>query len=147
VLLMQSLRKIRTTSPGFSTTSVFDTWIPLSAARYDAPRAKIFQDELIQRVRALPGVEAAAYARVVPLGYQSFSSPPIAVDGYVPPPNQQPTADYDEVSPDYFATLGIPFVSGREFTRADDEKAPRVAIVNQTLVARYWRGQDPVGQR
>src|SRR5262249_27923294 len=115
VLLMQSLRKIRTTSPGFSTTSVFDTWIPLSAARYDAPRAKIFQDELIQRVRALPGVEAAAYARVVPLGYQSFSSTLIAVDGYVPPPNQQPTADYDEVSPDYFATLGIPFVSGREF--------------------------------
>ena len=69
-LLMQSLRKIRTTSPGFSTTRVFDTWIPLAAAGYDAPRAKTFQDELIQRVRALPGVEAAAYARVVPLGYQ-----------------------------------------------------------------------------
>src|SRR5262252_1682744 len=66
-LLMQSLRNIRTTSPGFSTTLVLDTWIPLSAAGYDAPRAKTFQDELIQRVRALPGVEAAAYARVVPL--------------------------------------------------------------------------------
>jgi len=146
-LLMQSLRKIRTTSPGFSTTSVFDTWIPLAAAGYDAPRAKTFQDELIQRVRALPGVEAAAYARVVPLGYQSFSSTPIAVDGYVPPPNELPTADYNEVSPDYFATLGIPLVSGREFTRADDEKAPRVAIVNQTMVVRYWRGQNPIGQR
>ena len=147
VLLMQSLRKLRTTSPGFSTTSVFDTWIPLSAAGYDAPHAKLFQDELIQRVRTLPGVEAAAYARVVPLGYQSFSSTPVAVDGYVPPPDEQATAEYNEVSPDYFATLGIPFVSGREFTRADDEKAPRVAIVNQTMVARYWRGQDPVGQR
>src|SRR5262252_49413 len=66
-LLMQSLRNIRTTSPGFSTTRVLDTWIPLVAAGYDAPRAKTFQDELIQRVRALPGVEAAAYARVVPL--------------------------------------------------------------------------------
>ena len=147
VLLMQSLRKLRTTSPGFSTTSVFNTWIPLSAAGYDAPHAKLFQDELIQRVRTLPGVEAAAYARVVPLGYQSFSSTPVAVDGYVPPPDEQATAEYNEVSPDYFATLGIPFVSGREFTRADDEKAPRVAIVNQTMVARYWRGQDPVGQR
>jgi putative ABC transport system permease protein len=147
VLLMQSLRNIRTTSPGFSTTRVLETWIPLVAAGYEAPRAKTFQDELIQRIRALPGVEAAAYARVVPLGYQSFSSAPIAIDGYVPPPNEQPTADYNEVSPDYFATLGIPFVSGREFTRADDEKAPRVAIVNQTMAARYWRGQDPVGQR
>ncbi len=146
-LLMQSLRKIRTTDPGFSTTRVFDTWIPFAAAGYDARRAKTFQDELIQRVRALPGVEAAAYARAVPLGYGSFSSTPIAVDGYEPPPNEQPTAEYNEVSPDYFATLGIPLISGREFTRADDENAARVAIVNQTMIARYWRGQNPIGQR
>jgi macrolide transport system ATP-binding/permease protein len=146
-LLMQSLRKIRTTSPGFSTTRVLDTWIPLAAAGYDAPRAKTFQDELLQRVRAVPGVEAAAYARVVPLGYASFSSAPIAVDGYEPQPNEQPTADYNEVSSQYFATLGIPLISGREFTRADDENAPRVAVVNQTMVARYWRGQNPIGQR
>jgi putative ABC transport system permease protein len=146
-LLMQSLRKIRTTSPGFSTTRVLATWIPLNAAGYDAPRAKTFQDELIQRVRALPGVEAAAYARIVPLGYISFSSTPIAVDGYEPQPNEQPTADYNEVSSDYFATMGIPLVSGREFTRADDENAQRIAVVNQTMVARYWRGQDPIGQR
>jgi putative ABC transport system permease protein len=147
VLLVQSLRKIRTTSPGFSTTRVFDTWIPLAAAGYDAPRAKTFQDELIQRVRALPGVEAAAYARVVPLGYDSYSSTPIAVDGYEPQPNEQPTVEYNEVSSDYFATMGIPLLSGREFTRADDENAPRVAVVNQTMVARYWRVQNPIGQR
>jgi MacB-like periplasmic core domain len=137
-LLMQSLRKIRTISPGFSTTRVFDTSIPLTTAGYDVPRAKTFQDEVVQRVRALPGVEAAAYARVVPLGYEPYSSTPIAVDGYEPQPNERPTADYNEVSPEYFATLGIPLISGREFTRADDENAPRVAVVNQTMVARYW---------
>ena len=146
-LLMQSLRKIRNTSPGFSTTRVFDTWIPLAAAGYDAPHAKSFQDELIERVRALPGVETAAYARIVPLDYRSYSSTPIAVDGYEPQANEQPNAEYNEVSPGYFATLGIPLISGREFTRADDENAPRVAIVNQTMVARYWRGQNPIGQR
>jgi macrolide transport system ATP-binding/permease protein len=146
-LLMQSLRKIRTADPGFTTRRVFDTWVPLVAAGYDASRARTFQDELIQRARALPGVEAAAYARAVPLGYGSFSSTPIAVDGYEPPPNEQPTAEYNEVSPDYFATLGIPLLSGREFTRADDENAARVAIVNQTMIARYWRGQNPIGQR
>jgi len=146
-LLMQSLRKIRTTSPGFSTTRVFDTWIPLTAAGYDMPRAKIFQDELIQRIQALPGVEAAAYARVVPLGYKSFSSAPIAVDGYEPQPNEQPTVEYNEVSPEYFATIGIPLLSGREFTRADDENTQRVAIVNQAMVGRYWRAQNPIGQR
>jgi len=147
-LLMQSLRKIRTTSPGFSSTNVFDTSVTLTTSGYDAQRAKTFQDELIQRVRALPGVEAAAYARAVPLSYQSFSSSPIAVDGYELPPNgQSPDELYNEVSPDYFATMGIPLISGREFTRADDENAPRVAIVNQTMVARYWRGQNPIGQR
>jgi predicted permease len=146
-LLMQSLSKIRATSPGFS-TRVLDTWIPLSAAGFDAPQARIFQDELIQRVRALPGIEAAAYARVVPLSYQSYSSTPIAVDGYEPPANgQSPDELYNEVSPEYFATMGILLISGREFTRADDENAPRVAIVNQTMVARYWRGQNPIGQR
>ena len=145
-LLMQSLRNIRTTSPGFS-TRVLATWIPLEAAGYKAPRAQTFQDELIQRIRALPGVEVAAYARATPLGYGSFSSTAIAIDGYEPQPNEQPTAEYNEVSPDYFATMGIPLRSGREFSRADDENAPRVAIVNQTMVARYWRGQDPIGQR
>lgn len=147
-LLLQSLRKIRTTSPGFSATRVLDTSVTLTAAGYDAPRAKTFQDELIQRVRALPGVEAAAYARVVPLSYRSFSSTPIAADGYEPQPNGQSTDEiYNEVSPSYFATMGIPLLSGREFTRADDESAPRVAIVNQAMVARYWRGQNPIGQR
>ena len=146
-LLMQSLSQIRASSPGFS-TQVFDTSIPLVTAGYDAPRAKMFQDELIQRVRALPGIEAAAYARVVPLSYQSYSSTPIAVDGYEPLVNGESTDElYNEVSPDYFATMGIPLISGREFTPADDENAPRVAIVNQTMVARYWRGQNPIGQR
>ena len=146
-LLMQSLSQIRASSPGFS-TQVFDTSIPLVTAGYDAPRAKMFQDELIQRVRALPGIEAAAYARVVPLSYQSYSSTPIAVDGYEPLVNGESTDElYNEVSPDYFATMGIPLISGREFTPADDENAPRVAIVNQTMVARYWLGQNPIGQR
>src|SRR5207249_10462458 len=122
---------------GFSTRRVLDSWLPHAAAGYVAQRAKTFQDVLIQRVRALPGVEAASYARAVLLGYGSFSSTPIAVDGYEPPPNGQPTAEYNEVSPDYFAALGIPLISGREFTRADDENAARVAIVNQTMIARY----------
>jgi predicted permease len=146
-LLMQSLRKIRTTSPGFSTTHVVDTSVNLIAAGYEARRAKTFQDELMERIRALPGVDAAAYARMVPLGYGAYSSSPIVVDGYEAKINEQPTAEYNEVSPDYFATMGIPLLSGREFTRADDENAQRVAIVNETMVARYWRGQNPVGQR
>ncbi|HEV2697139.1 MAG TPA: ABC transporter permease, partial [Terriglobales bacterium] len=146
-LLLESLEKIRTASPGFSTTRVVATGVSLVAAGYGAPRAKTFQDELIDRLTGLPGFESAAFASVTPLGYRGFSSTPIAVDGYQPSPNEQPEVEYNQVSPGYFKTLGIPLFSGREFTRSDDENAPSVAIVNQTMVARYWHGQDPIGRR
>ncbi len=146
-LLLQSLQKIRNTSPGFSTRNVLDTAVNLVPAGYDAPRAQSFQDELLQRVKTLPGVESAAFARMTPLSYGSFSSTVIAVDGYQPPLEEQPTVEYNEVGPEYFATMGIPLVSGREFTRADDEKAALVAVVNETMAAKYWRGKNPIGER
>src|SRR5713101_4471329 len=146
-LLLQSLQKIRNSSPGFSTHGVLDTAVLLVSAGYDARRAQTFQDELLNRVKALPGVESAAFARMTPLSYGSFSSSPIALDGYRPPPEEQPTVQYNEVGPDYFKTMGIPLVSGREFTRADDEKAALVAVVNETMAARYWRGRNPIGER
>jgi macrolide transport system ATP-binding/permease protein len=146
-LLLHSLQKIRNTSPGFSTHGVLDTAVNLVSAGYDARRAQTFQDALMERVKALPGVEFAAFARMTPLSYGSFSSTPIAVDGYQPPPEEQPTVQYNEVGPDYFATLGIPLVSGREFTRADDDKAALVAVVNETMAAQYWRGRNPLGER
>jgi predicted permease len=146
-LLLQSLRTIRTTSPGFSTSRVVETGVSLVASGYDDARSKIFQDQLIDRILALPGVESAAFARVTPLGYGTFPSTPIAVDGYVSPPDEQPDVEYDQVGPDYFVTMGIPLVSGREFTRGDNENARGVAIVNETMADRYWHGRDPVGQR
>lgn len=146
-LLLQSLQKIRNSSPGFSTHGVMFTSVDLVSAGYDAVRAQTFQDELVDRVKALPGMESAAFARATPLGYGSYSSSPIAVDGYQPPPEEQATVEYNEVGPDYLVTMGIPLVQGREFTRADDEKAEPVAVVNQTMAAQYWQGKDPIGQR
>jgi len=146
-LLQQSLRRIRNTSPGFSTHEVLDTTVNLVQAGYDEPRAQNFQDQFLDRVKALPGVESAALARMTPLSYGSFSSSPIAVDGYQPPPDEQPIVKYNEVGPDYFTTMGIPLVSGREFIRADDEKSVLVAIVNETMAAKYWLGRNPMGER
>jgi predicted permease len=146
-LLIQSLQKIRTSSPGFSTHEVMFTAVPLVSAGYDAQRAQNFEDQLLDRVKVLPGVESAVFARMTPLSYGSFSSTPISVDGYEVPPEERPTVEYNEVGPDYFATMGIPLVSGREFTRADDERAALVAIVNETMAAQYWRGRNPIGER
>src|SRR5258708_9441822 len=69
------------------------------------------------------------------------------IDGYESAPDEQPNADYIQVSEDYFSTLGIPLVAGREFTRNDGENAPPVAILNETMAAKYWPGKDPIGQR
>jgi predicted permease len=146
-LVIQSLRAIHSVSPGFSSQGVLTTNVNLPAADYATQRARNFEDRLMERVEALPGVDSAAYARITPFSYRSYSSAPIAVDNYQPPPDQQPTSDYDEVSPGYFATMGIPLVSGREFRRADDETAPLVAIVNEAMVKQYWHGEDPVGKR
>jgi len=146
-LLMQSLLKIRTASPGFTTRGVQYTAIDLVSAGYDRVRAQTFQDALLERVKALPGVESAAFARMTPLTYVSSSEAPIAVDGYEPPPDESPSVEYNEVGPDYFVTMGIPLVTGREFSRADDEKAAPVAVVNETMASRYWKGQSPLGRR
>src|SRR5580704_13735968 len=132
-LLLQSLQKIRTSNPGFSTHGVMYTTVDLVSAGYDAERARNFQDELIERVKALPGVESATFARMTPLGYGAYSSSPIAVDGYVTPLEEQPTVEYNEVGEEYFETMGIPMVEGREFTRADDERTAPVAVVNETM--------------
>jgi predicted permease len=146
-LLLQSLQRIRNFSPGFSTHDVLCTAVNLESVGYDAQRAQTFQDELLVRVKALPGVQSAVFARMTPLSYGSYSSTPIAVDGYLPPPEEQPTVQYNEVGPNYFSTMGIPLVSGREFTRADDEESSLVAVVNETMVVRYWRGKNPIGER
>ena len=146
-LLMQSLLKVRTASPGFDTRGVEDTAIDLVSAGYTPARAQAFQDALLERVRALPGVESAAFAKMTPLSYVSSATAPIVVDGYQPPPEESPTVEYNEVGDDYFVTMGIPLVAGREFTRADNEKAALVAVVNQTMAQRYWQGRSPSGQR
>jgi predicted permease len=143
-LLLRSMQRIRDARPGFATDDVLTTGIDLASAGYDRPRAKLFQDALIERARAIPGVGSAALSRTRPFGYRPYSSAPIEIDGYLLRSDEQPTVEFNEVSPSYFATAGIPLVSGREFTRDDDEGAMPVAIVNEAMVADYFRGEDPV---
>src|SRR6266567_6975395 len=146
-LLLQSLQRMQNTNPGFLTNNVIVSVVDLFSAGYKLDRAKIFHTQLLDRVRALPGVESAALTRVMPFSYNPPSSAPIEIDGYQSAPDEQPNADYVQVSEDYFSTLGIPQVAGREFTRNDDENSPRVAIINETMAAKYWPRKNPLGQR
>lgn len=146
-LLIESLHAIQETNPGFATDGVLATPVDLFGAGYDARRARTFLDTLLDRVGSLPGVESAALARTSPLGVLPFSSAPIAVDGYIPRPDEQPTVEYNQVGPGYFGTVGVPLVSGRAFTTADDQHTQPVAIVNERMAAEYWGGRNPVGSR
>ncbi len=146
-LLLKSLQGIRRADPGFSTNGVLLTSINLTAAGYDTTRGRVFQDALLDRLRSQGTIASAAYARIPPFSLKPYSSAPIAVDGYEVPSDQQPTAEYDEIGPGFLATIGIPVVSGREFMRDDDTASTPVAVVNETMAARYWRGTNPVGSR
>ena len=146
-LLLKSLRAIENTSPGFSTADVITTWVDTKSVGYDKQRTFTFEDDLVDRLQAVPGVTSAAFARVVPFDYGWNSSAPIAIDGNVKAPEEQPVVEYNEIGPNYLSTMGIPLASGREFTRADNETALPVAVVNEAMATQFWPGQDPVGRR
>jgi putative ABC transport system permease protein len=145
-LLLESLQRMQKSSPGFS-TAVIVSGVDLISAGYDLKRAKAFDTQLLDRVRAIPGVESATLSRLTPFSYVNFSSAPLAIDGYQPAPDEQLNSSYLEAGEDYFKTLGIPIVAGREFQRTDDEKSGPVAVINETMAAKYWPGKDPIGQR
>jgi predicted permease len=145
-LLLQSLQRMQNTSPGFS-TDVIVSGADLFSAGYNLERAKAFHTQLLDRMRAIPGVESATLARLVPFSYGVFSSAPLTIDGYQPAPDEQLSLSYLEVAEDYFKTLAIPLVAGREFQRTDDENAMPVAVINETMAAKYWLGKDPIGQQ
>ena len=145
-LLLQSAQRIQNASPGFS-TDVIVSGADLFSAGYKLERAKSFHTQLLDRVREIPGVESATLARLMPFSYGVFSEARLEFDAYQPAPDEQTSLSYMEVAEDYFKTLGIPIMAGREFQRADDENALPIAIINETMAAKYWPGRDPIGQR
>jgi predicted permease len=146
-LLLRSLVQMQNSDPGFSTRNVVVSAADLFSAGYKPDRAKSFYEQMLERIRALPGVQSAALARVRPFSYAVYSSAPLEIEGYQPPRNEQVAADYNQVGEGYFSAIGIPIVAGREFTRNDDENAPPVAIVNETMAAKYWPEKNAIGQR
>ncbi len=146
-LLLKSLRAMQNTDPGFSTSGVLLSAVDMVSAGYDASRIRSFQDQLIDRVQGLAGVDSVTWSSVVPFSYRSYASSPITVDGFTAAPGEEPVIEYNQVGPAYFATMGIPLLSGREFTRGDSENALPVAVVGEALARRFWPGEDPIGKR
>lgn len=144
-LFLQSLLNTQNTHPGFDKNLLL-AGMDLLPSGYTAERGRVFYEQLLERVRAVPGVESASLGRFVPLGLSGSSTTTIQVDGYQPAPDESPFVYYNHVGPDYFRTMGIPILSGREFTTADRADAQAVCIVSEATKRRYFGGADPIGR-
>lgn len=146
-LCLQGLRRARTIDLGLDPDEVLTAGLQIGMNGYTPETGPAFYRELRQRLAALPGVEEAALASFFPLGLAGCKGSGVTVEGYLPPPGEDPTYEFAIVSARYFSTLRIPLVAGREFTDADDAAAERVAVVNEAFARRFWPGRDPLGRR
>jgi len=146
-LCLRNLRAAQQVNLGFDADQVVTARLDtLNIGMADA-RSLAFYDELERRLSDLPGIASAATSFSVPLGW-IFGGYQIHREGDVPSAQEPtPAIGTNSVSPDYFRTLDIPILSGRAFTRDDLRESKPVVIVNETLAARFWPGQDPIGKR
>ncbi|HEX6973652.1 MAG TPA: ABC transporter permease [Vicinamibacterales bacterium] len=146
-LFVRSVRHAQTIDLGFNPHHVLNQSMDVSQMGFDESRGRAFYRAVEARVRTLPGVETVSYAYSVPFGYYN-SSEYVEAEGQAPAPGERrPSAGFNMVGPEYFATMGITIVGGRGFTLQDDERGRPVAVVNEQFAKKLWPGQDPIGKR
>ncbi|HXX22279.1 MAG TPA: ABC transporter permease [Terriglobia bacterium] len=146
-LFVRSLESAEHMYLGFDPDHVLNVMLDVHQIGYDETRARAFYRELKDRVRAMPGVQSPSLAFTVPLGMPSPGSA-IYVEGHPLPPGQvAPEVAFNRIDPAYFETMRVPLLEGRTFRDSDNETAPPVAIVDQTMAKQFWPNQDPIGKR
>jgi len=145
-LFLLSLRSASTIDPGFDPDNIALMSIDLRLSGYTEPAGGEFYRQLLENVRALPGVESASLAEATPLSLFG-SRRRIHVEGYESQPGEDMEFHHNVVMPDYFETLHIPLAAGRSFTSGDRAGAAGVVIVNETFARRFWPVRNPIGRR
>ncbi len=147
-LLMRSFSRLVVVDPGFRPANLLTFNLVLPAARYANDTLRTLAAErLTQAIAAVPGVRSVGATSNMPFG-GGWSTGSFNVEGHTPPPNGLgPWGDQRIVTPGFLPTLGVELKAGRFFTEADGPDAPRVAVVDEGMVARFWPGQDPIGKR
>lgn len=145
-LCVRSLRKLQAVDAGFEPSRVVLMSFDLGLNHYSVPAAKDFYDRLLERVRGLPGIEGAALGEVTPLSGREPSMSISRLDSHQRRPGEVPVARLNIISDGYFRTLGVRLVAGRDFRPDDTAAGPKVIIVNQAFVRRFWGEQDPIGR-
>jgi putative ABC transport system permease protein len=148
-LLIRSFIALSNQDPGFATTGVLTLRLQLPAAKYQEPaRINAFYDQLVERLRALPGVQDAGAGTSLLLS-RLPNSASISIEGRPAPPPNAPNipVPYDSVTPEYFSTLQIPLRRGRMFSRTDSAESQQVVLVNESFVRRFYPNEEPIGRR
>ncbi|HSK78701.1 MAG TPA: ABC transporter permease [Thermoanaerobaculia bacterium] len=147
-LLIQSFARLQAVDPGFDPEGVLTVSYTLPQASYaEEPRQIAFSQQIVERVKALPGVLAAATVYPLPLSGSNMVLA-FAVEGRPEPPrNEVPSTNVRAVTPDYFKAMGIPILEGRAFTEREDERAPWAVVINRTMANKVWPGESPLGKR
>ena len=145
-LLMRSLTGLRSVDPGFDASHLLTGTVDIPEAKYPTPEARNqFFDRALDNVRALPGVESAAWIDSLP--FQGGSTQYVAAEGQPPmKESEMPVVAVRLPSPGYFKTARIQFTAGRDFTEADGFGTPRVIIVSENTAKKFFPGQDPIGR-
>jgi predicted permease len=145
-LFVRSLRSVQVADLGFDPRPVLNLTLDPNEIGYTDAQGRAFYRAMLERTRALPGVQSASLASVVPLS-DSVQGSDLAIPGYTTSPDQQaPHAETNAVSTEYFATMRIRLNRGRDFTEADNENAPHVAVINQAMAEHFWHGEDVLGK-
>lgn len=145
-LLTRTLRTLQTIDLGFRPERVIALSVDPTANGHSNADVTRVLDQILGRVRALPGVAAASLAASTPYGSLAISLS-FEVPGYKPRNDREEVADFNCVSPGYFATLGQPLLLGRDFAESDVDGHPRVAIVNEHFARHFWAKADPIGRK
>jgi putative ABC transport system permease protein len=145
-LLISSFARLTEVNPGIDPRGVLTMDILLPNAKYSGSRGTAFFQQTLERVRALPGVEAAAVTNSVPLS-GSHRSTDFGIEGRPSPTQETFNAGIRIISPDFFKTFRIPLVEGRLLAESDGAEAPPVVVVNESLARIYFANEDPLGKR
>jgi predicted permease len=146
-LMLRGLHRAQTLEIGLDPRNAAEVAFDLRLQGYDLPSAREFRRRVLERVRSLPGVKAAGTIDLTPIDLH-FGRAPVFVEGRPPERiTEAPRAMTSRISPGYLQAMGVRLLRGRDFSEHDDEKAPRVAIVNDTFARGFWPGEDPIGKR
>ncbi|HEY6186742.1 MAG TPA: ABC transporter permease [Pyrinomonadaceae bacterium] len=147
-LMMKSFWRLQHVELGFNPENLLTMNIALPQTRYpDKSQAALFQEQLLERINALPGVTSAASVSILPLSGGN-SCDGVMIEGRPPAnPSDVPCVEVRDSSPDYFRTMGIPLIRGRGFDEHDRMDAPAVVVVNESFARRLFPGEDPIGKR